>query len=96
MLNERQEKVLLRMLAEGPEGFMGGLSAGNYATITSAPPSTITRDLSDLVEKGALLRSGERKATRLRLNMTLGGKRFGAVAESINRQVAAFGVIESF
>lgn len=73
MLNERQEKVLLRMLAEGPEGFMGGLSAGNYATITSAPPSTITRDLSDLVEKGALLRSGERKATRYRLNMTLGG-----------------------
>lgn len=70
-LNERQEKVLLRMLAEGPEGFTGGLSAGNYATITGAPPSTTTRDLSDLVEKGALLRSGERKATRYRLNMTI-------------------------
>jgi len=70
-LNERQEKVLLRMLAEGPEGFTGGLSAGNYATITGAPPSTITRDLSDLVEKGALLRTGERKATRYRLNMTI-------------------------
>lgn len=69
-LNERQEKVLLRMLAEGPEGFTGGLSAGNYATITGAPPSTITRDLSDLVEKGALLRTGERKATRYRLNLT--------------------------
>ncbi|MBY3095697.1 Fic family protein [Rhizobium laguerreae] len=68
-LNERQEKVLLRMLAEGPEGFTGGLSAGNYATITGAPPSTITRDLADLVEKGALLRTGERKATRYRLNL---------------------------
>lgn len=68
-LNERQQKVLLRMLAEGPEGFTGGLSASNYATITGAPPSTITRDLSDLVEKGALLRSGERKATRYRLNI---------------------------
>lgn len=68
-LNERQEKVLLRMLTEGPEGFTGGLSAGNYATITGAPPSTITRDLSGLVEKGALLRSGERKATRYRLNI---------------------------
>lgn len=69
MLNERQEKALLRMLAEGPDGFTGGLSAGNYATITGAPPSTITRDLSDLVEKGALLRSGERKTTRYRLNI---------------------------
>jgi len=68
-LNERQEKVLLRMLAEGPRGFTGGLSAGNYATITGAPPSTITRDLSDMVEKGALLRTGERKATRYRLNI---------------------------
>jgi Fic family protein len=69
MLNDRQEKVLLRMLAEGPDGFIGGLSAGNYATITGAPPSTITRDLADLVEKGALRRSGERKATRYRLNL---------------------------
>jgi Fic family protein len=57
------------MLAEGPDGFIGGLSAGNYATITGAPPSTITRDLADLVEKGALRRSGERKATRYRLNL---------------------------
>ena len=71
-LNERQEKVLLRMLAEGPEGFTGGLSAGNYATITGAPPSTITRDLSDLVDKGALLRTGERKATRYRLKIGTG------------------------
>ncbi|MDZ7927848.1 MAG: Fic family protein [Agrobacterium sp.] len=68
-LNERQEKVLLRMLAEGPEGFAGGLSAGNYATITGAPPSTVTRDLSNLVETGALLRTGERKATRYRLKI---------------------------
>jgi Fic family protein len=70
-LNERQEKALLCMLAEGPEGFVGGLSAGNYATITGAPPSTVTRDLSDLIEKGVLRRTGERKATRYRLNMML-------------------------
>lgn len=75
MINERQEKVLLRMLAEGPEGFEGGLSAGNYATITGAPPSTITRDLSDLVDKGALQRSGERKATRYRLNLATQSER---------------------
>lgn len=63
-LNERQEKALLRMLREGPEGFKGGLSAGNYATITGTSPATATRDLTDLVEKGALLRTGERRHAR--------------------------------
>lgn len=63
-INARQEKALLRMLREGPEGFKGGLSAGNYAAITGASPATTTRDLADLVEKGALLRSGERRHAR--------------------------------
>jgi Fic family protein len=63
-VNERQEKALLRMLREGPEGFKGGLSAGNYATITGASPATATRDLADLVEKGALLRAGKRRHAR--------------------------------
>lgn len=66
-LNERQEKVLLRMLREGPEGFEGGLSAGNYSTITGGSPATITRDLGELVELGALLRTGERRHARYAL-----------------------------
>ncbi len=70
-LNTRQEKALLRMLREGPEGFRGGLSAGNYATITGASPATTTRDLADLVGKGALLRSGERRHARYRLPIPL-------------------------
>ena len=56
--NERQEKAMLRMLREGPEGFKGGLSAGNYSTITGASPATATRDLADMVAKGALLSPG--------------------------------------
>jgi Fic family protein len=52
------------MLREGPEGFKGGLSAGNYATITGASPATATRDLMELVERGALLRVGERRHAR--------------------------------
>lgn len=68
-INERQEKVLLRMFAAGIEGFKGGLSAKNYATITGAASATVTRDLADLVAKGALLREGERKASRYRLNL---------------------------
>ncbi len=63
-LPERQERALLRMLREGPEGFRGGLSAANYATITGTPPATVTRDLAELVTKGALERTGERRYTR--------------------------------
>jgi Fic family protein len=37
-INERQQKALLSMLREGAEGFKGGLSAGNYSTITGAFP----------------------------------------------------------
>lgn len=63
-LNERQEKALLRVLREGPDGFAGGLSAGNYMTITGASPATSTRDLADMVAKGALTRTGERRHAR--------------------------------
>jgi len=70
-LNERQKKALLRMFEEGPEGFKGGLSAGNYSTITGASPATATRDLADLTEKGALIREGERKHARYALSIPL-------------------------
>jgi Fic family protein len=63
-INARQEKALLRLFREGPQGFAGGLSAANYAAITGAPSATVTRDLTDLVSKGALQRTGERKSTR--------------------------------
>jgi Fic family protein len=63
-LNDRQKKALLRMFKEGPTGFKGGLSAGNYGVITDASPATTTRDLVDLVDKGALVRVGELKHTR--------------------------------
>lgn len=70
-LHDRQERALLRMLREGPAGFAGGLSATNYATITGAPPATVTRDLADLVSKGALKRTGERRYTRYFLTIPL-------------------------
>lgn len=74
-LNERQEKVILRMTREGPKGFQGGLSAENYLAITGTSRATATRDLQDLVEKGALLRSGRLKGTRYRLAMPAGVRR---------------------
>lgn len=69
-LNERQKKCLLRMFAEGLEGFVGGLSSENYRRITKTTRATATRDLSDLVSMGALVKSGERKSTRYYLNIS--------------------------
>ena len=76
-LNERQEKVLARMFREGVEGFKGGLSAENYMAITSTSPATATRDLADLVVKGALTRMGERRHTRYWLNIQGAGPQSG-------------------
>lgn len=68
-INPRQEKILLRMFAEGIEGFSGGLSAENYIAITKASRATTTRDLADLIEKGALIKTGELRHTRYWLNL---------------------------
>lgn len=68
-INARQEKALIRMMAEGPDGFVGGLSAHNYRTITEAASATATRDLAELVELGALERVGERRYTRYHLTI---------------------------
>jgi len=68
-LNERQEKVIARMFREGIDGFKGGLSAENYISIARASRATATRDLQDLVAKGALARTGERRHTRYHLDL---------------------------
>jgi Fic family protein len=70
-LNERQAKAIARMFREGPGGFKGGLSADNYLKITGTSRATATRDLQDLVEKGAFSRTGERRHTRYWLNLKL-------------------------
>jgi len=66
-LNERQEKVIACIFKEGITGFRGGLSAENYIAITATSRATATRDLQQLAEIGALMRSGERRHTRYAL-----------------------------
>lgn len=68
-LNERQDRVIARMFKEGIDGFKGGLSADNYITISKTSRATATRDLQDLVEKGALTKTGELRHTRYFLNI---------------------------
>ncbi|MFL9482651.1 Fic family protein [Chitinophagaceae bacterium LWZ2-11] len=70
-LNERQLKVIKRILEEGPAGFEGGISASKYATLTKTSKATATRDLQDLLEKGAIIffdESGGR-STRYKVNV---------------------------
>jgi Fic family protein len=68
-LNDRQKKIIIRIFAEGPQGFEGGLSADNYISITKTSRATATRDLKDLFNKQILLKKGERKSTRYYLIM---------------------------
>lgn len=67
-LSPRQEKVVARLFEAGPDGFVGGLSADNYLAITKTSRATATRDLHDMVDKGALTRSGQLRFTRYGLN----------------------------
>jgi Fic family protein len=68
-LNERQAKVIARMFKEGIASFKGGLSAENYISISKTSRATATRDLQDLVEKGALTKTGALRHTRYALNL---------------------------
>jgi Fic family protein len=68
-LNERQTKVVKRMLDAGPEGFEGGMNARKYISLTKASKATATRDLQHLLELGALLQEGGGRSTRYRLNV---------------------------
>ncbi|EEE35378.1 hypothetical protein RKLH11_4054 [Rhodobacteraceae bacterium KLH11] len=71
--NARQSKVIARLFKAGPDGFKGGLSAENYISITGTSRATATRDLQDLVEKGALSRTGELRYTRYWLKLDRDG-----------------------
>ncbi|WP_349679427.1 Fic family protein, partial [Empedobacter sp. UBA5528] len=69
LLNERQLKVVIKMLDQGAEGFEGGMSAKKYISITKTSKATATRDLQDLVEKKVLITEGAGRSVRYELNM---------------------------
>jgi Fic family protein len=53
-LNDKQIKVLNRLLDAGKEGFIGGLSNKKYRGITGVTQVTASRHIKELVEKGLL------------------------------------------
>jgi Fic family protein len=58
-LNERQRKVLNRLLDAGPGGFEGGINTRKYMSLTKTSRATAYRELADLVEKGCLVSTGK-------------------------------------
>jgi len=58
-LNERQKKVLLKMLNLLPNLFEGGMQVKKYMSITKCSRITASRDLSDLVQKGMMQSNGK-------------------------------------
>lgn len=53
-LNERQRKVLNRLLDAGKDGFEGGINTRKYGNLTKVSRATAYRELADLVEKKCL------------------------------------------
>jgi Fic family protein len=71
-LNERQRKVLDRMLEAGPGRFEGGLTQRKYVALTGASPATAARDIAGLV-KGGLLVPGAGRGRSTHYNLAIAG-----------------------
>lgn len=68
-LNDRQQKVVQRMLDEGHLGFEGGMNARKYVSLAKTSKATATRDLQDLVEKGIFKPTGGGRSTRYEIDL---------------------------
>lgn len=68
-LNERQMKAILKMLDCGIDGFEGGMTAKKYMSIAKTSKATATRDLQNMVEKGALKPKGAGRGTHYEVNI---------------------------
>ncbi|MBI4323146.1 MAG: Fic family protein [Candidatus Omnitrophica bacterium] len=53
-INERQRKVVNRLLDAGRGGFQGGLTTRKYVSLTTVSRATAFREISELVGKGLL------------------------------------------
>lgn len=69
LLEERQIKVLKKMFDAGPEGFIGGISAKKYMSITNVSKATATRDLQNLHRHGILSQRGAGRSVSYELNL---------------------------
>ena len=69
ILSSEQVKVLNRLLDGGERGFKEGISAAQYQAVAKVSKATATRHLTDLLDKGCLVRlPGGGRSTRYQVN----------------------------
>ncbi len=69
VLNDRQIKIVQKLLEAEPQGFEGGLNNRKYVSMTKTSRETAKRELSDLEGKGILVRNpGGGRSTSYSLN----------------------------
>ena len=68
-LNERQHKVIGKMLELEEGEFTGGINARKYQSITKSSKATATRDLQDLVAKELITASGAGRSIGYQVNL---------------------------
>ncbi len=84
ILNERQIKILNRLLDNAGEEFKLGINASKYQSLTKISKATATRDLAELVAKGCLEKqAGGGRSTRYKVGGAL------AATETRSRAIAA-------
>ncbi|MGV3601203.1 MAG: Fic family protein [Dyadobacter fermentans] len=69
VLNDRETKVIQKMLETGPDGFEGGMTAKKYMSIAKTSKATATRDLQHLAEIQCLAPSGGGRSTSYQLRI---------------------------
>ena len=65
--NQRQQKLLNRLLDAEPEGFTGGMTLRKAISLTKVSRATAWRDLADLVNQEALAPVGEGRSRAYRI-----------------------------
>ena len=70
-LNERQIKVLNRVLDMGTENFEGGISTKKYISLTKVSKATAIRDISELVIYGCIIQVDGTSGRNIRYTINL-------------------------
>ena len=68
-LSARRLKVVERIVDAGPQGFLGGMNARKYQSLTGVSKATATRDLQEMVALGVLIAEGAGRSVSYRLNL---------------------------
>ncbi|MBI2095928.1 MAG: Fic family protein [Candidatus Omnitrophica bacterium] len=75
-INERQRKIVNRLLDAGKGGFQGGLTTRKYVSMAKTSRATAFREISDLVKKGVLCQKPAKGGRSVSYDLNWRVKRF--------------------